>query len=55
MKNKKYKILMISGYPPSRSANLAQDVITALEEDGHEVDFLTTYSFPGQKKNQYNI
>ena len=46
---------MISGYPPSRSANLAQDVITALEEDGHEVDFLTTYSFPGQKKNQYNI
>lgn len=55
MSEKKYKILVISSYPPSRSAGLVQDNITALEEDGHIVDYFTMYSFPGQKSNQYSI
>lgn len=55
MSDNKYKILLVSGYPPSRSANLAQDIIHSLEGEGHEVDFLTMYSFSGQKPNQYSI
>ena len=51
----KYKILIISSYPPSRSGGLAQDNISALESEGHKVDFFTLYSFPGQKNNHYCI
>ena len=53
--NKKYKILFISSFPPERSAGLAIDYINALEEVGHEVDFLTLKGFTGQKENQYSI
>ena len=53
--NKKYKVLFISSFPPERSAGLAIDYINALEEVGHEVDFLTLKGFPGQKENQYSI
>ena len=53
--NKKYKILFISSFPPERSAGLAIDYINALEEVGHEVDFLTLKGFSGQKENQYSI
>lgn len=51
----KYSILIISAYPPSRSAGLAQDMITGLEGEGHNVDFFTMYAFKGQMENQYNI
>lgn len=51
----KYDILVISSYPPSRSAGLVQDVISALEAESHNVDFFTLFSFPGQKSNQYNV
>lgn len=55
MKSTKYNILAISGYPPERSAGLVMDYMTAMEEDGHSVDFFTMYSFSNQKKNHYNI
>lgn len=55
MIDSKYNILIISSYPPSRSAGLVQDVMTALEEEKHNVDFFTLYSFPGQKQNHYNV
>ncbi len=52
---KNYKILIVSAYPPSRSAGLAQDMMTGLEMEGHNVDFFTMYAFKGQKENQYSI
>ncbi len=55
MNQRQLNILVISSYPPSRSAGLVQDNITALKEDGNIVDFFTLYSFHGQKKNQYAI
>jgi hypothetical protein len=51
----KYKILVISAYPPSRSAGIVQDYMNALLESGQNVDFFTLYAFAGQKENQYNI
>ena len=54
MKNH-YNILIVSAYPPSRSAGLAQDMMTGLEKEGHNVDFFTMYAFKGQKENQYCI
>lgn len=55
MVEKKYKVLMVSAYPPSRSGGVAQDMMTALELEGLSVDFFTMYAFKGQKSNQYNI
>ena len=54
-KSKKYKVLVISSYPPSRSGGLVQDNMNALTSLGHDVDFFTLYSFPGQEENHYNI
>ena len=52
---KHYNILIVSAYPPSRSAGLAQDMMTGLEREGHNVDFFTMYAYKGQKENQYCI
>lgn len=54
-KSKVYEVLVVSSYPPSRSGGLVQDNMDALTAIGHNVDFFTLYSFPGQKENQYNI
>lgn len=51
----KYKILFISSFPPERSAGLADDYMNALEDAGHEVDFLTLTGFTGQKENHYSV
>lgn len=48
---RKYRILMISSYPPSHSAGLGQSVMDALQAAGHEVDYLTRYSYPNQPSN----
>ena len=53
--DKKYNILVISSYPPSRSGGIAQDNMDALLEVGHKVDFFTLFAFAGQKENQYSI
>lgn len=45
--NRQLRILLLSSQPPARSANLARDMIAALEESGHEVDFLTALPFEG--------
>lgn len=50
-----YSVLVISSYPPSRSGGLAQDMMSALENDGHKVDFFTMFDFVGRKENQYSI
>lgn len=55
MSGKKYNVLIVSAYPPSRSGGVAQDMMTALEQEGLSVDFFTMYAFKGQKSNQYNI
>lgn len=55
MKNRNYHILVISSRPPSYSAGLGKDIIKSLENAGHVVDFLTTYNFKNQTKNQYSI
>jgi glycosyltransferase involved in cell wall biosynthesis len=51
----KYKVLVISSYPPSRSAGVVQDNMDSLLEAGHEVDFFTLYAFAGQKENHFHI
>lgn len=47
----KYRILVVSSMPPHHSAGYGWDVVRALESAGHSVDFLTTYSFRGQRKH----
>ena len=41
--NTKRNILLLSSQPPQRSANLALDMIAALKQNGHDVDFLTVF------------
>lgn len=53
--NKKLQILYIAGVSPYHFANMVYDAITALEQAGHEVDFLTLYEFDGQKKNMHSV
>lgn len=53
--DKKYRVLVISSYPPGRSGGIVQDNMDALSEAGHKVDFFTLYSFAGQKENEYSI
>lgn len=50
-----YKILILSSYPPGRSAGLAQDYINAFQKEGHEVDFLTLYGYPNRGGNEYCV
>lgn len=49
------RILFISSMPPDYSAGLARDFMKAMKLHGHEVDFLTRYSFPGQVEGEYNV
>lgn len=49
------KILFISSMPPDHSAGLARDFMKAMKLHGHEVDFLTRYSFPGQTEGEYSV
>ena len=53
--NKKLKILYIAGVSPYHFANMIYDCMMALENAGHEVDFITLNEFDGQKANMYNI
>lgn len=53
--NKKLKILYIAGVSPYHFANMIYDCMMALENAGHEVDFITLNEFDGQKTNMYNI
>lgn len=55
MNQVRYNILVISAYPPSRSGGIALDMMNALENEGHNVDFFTMYAFKGQKENHYSI
>lgn len=50
-----YRILLISSMPPYHSAGYGWDVVHALESAGHSVDYLTTYSFRGQRKNDITL
>lgn len=50
-----YKILILSSYPPERSAGLAQDYINAFKKEGHKVDFLTLYDYPGRGEKEYCV
>ena len=52
---KRYSILVISSYPPSRSGGIVQDFMNAFLEAGHDVDFFTLYAYAGQKENEYSI
>ena len=49
------RILYISSRPPKHSAGLAIDQMKSLIEAGHQVDFLTKYSFEGQESNMYSV
>lgn len=49
------RILYISSRPPKHSAGLAMGQMRSLVEAGHQVDFLTKYSFEGQESNMYSI
>lgn len=51
----KLKILFIAGVNPYHFANMLLNGMTALEKEGHEVDFLTVNSFKGQKKNMFSM
>ena len=44
----KRKILIISSISPYKSANLGMDIISSLQEEGYEVDFLTQYKIPSK-------
>lgn len=47
-----YNILLISSKPPSHSAGLGQQIINALRNSGHNVDFLTRYKYPHMGENE---
>lgn len=49
------RILYISSRPPKHSAGLALDQMKSLKMAGHEVDFLTKFSFDGQESNMYSV
>ena len=49
------RILYISSRPPKHSAGLALDQMKSLEMAGHQVDFLTKFSFEGQEENMYSV
>lgn len=51
----KLKILYIAGVSPYHFANMIYDCMMALENAGHDVDFITLYEFDNQKSNMYNI
>lgn len=44
MGNKSLRILILSTYPPTHSANLGGDIMEALQCKGHSVDFVCRYS-----------
>lgn len=52
---KTYKILIISGVSPYKSANLGKDQMDAFLQAGHQVDFLTKYSFDGMEDNMLSV
>lgn len=53
--DKKLKILYVAGVSPYHFANMIYDAITALQSAGHDVDFITKFSFKRQKKNMYAV
>lgn len=52
---KSLDILFLSSKPPYHSAGLADDMMNALGEAGHNVEFLTLYDFAGRGENQYFV
>lgn len=53
--NKKLRILLLSSLSPNQSANLGLDVMTSLEQAGHDVDFITRYKFDNMLSNMYSV
>lgn len=53
--NKKLRILLLSSLSPYQSANLGLDVMTSLEQAGHDVDFITRYKFDNMLSNMYSV
>lgn len=53
--DKKLKILYVAGVSPYNFANMIYDSIIALQCAGHDVDFITTFSFKRQKRNMYAV
>lgn len=46
------RFLVVSSRPPLHSAGLARSLMDALEAQGHSVDFLTRFDYPGRRDNE---
>lgn len=53
--DRKLKILFLSALSPYHYGNLTLDMMQALEQKGHEVDYLTLNGFKGQEKNMFSL
>lgn len=51
MVKKGYNILLISSRPPHFSAGLGKASCEAFEKEGHHIDYMTLYDYPGKDDN----